>query len=272
MERKVVIVTGGTSGIGLATCKHLQKQGCIVYGTSRTATDGEVVNEITLVNLSLDDKPSIHRAVSFVLNREKRIDVLVNNAGYGMAGSIEDCTNEEIKEVFQANIFGLLECCRAVIPQMRKQKSGQIINISSIGGEFGLPYRGIYSASKSAVDRLSETLRMELLPWNIKVSFVQPGDFNTSINANRKLAAKSLKPESPYYKVFKKEYEHISKEVSKGQDPIVVAKVIWKIIQSPRPKLRYPVATFELWLAMILNRIIPWYFFQKILINRYPVE
>jgi len=271
MQRKVVLVTGCTSGIGLAIGRFLQEKGCIVYGTSRTR-ENENLHGIQILKLILEDSGSIHRAVNQVVEKEGRIDVLVNNAGYGMAGSLEDTSVEELNKVFHGNVFGLIECCQAAIPHMRKAMSGKIISISSIAGEFGMPFRGVYSASKSSVDRLSETLRMELRPWNIHVSIIQPGDFKTNINANRIVAARGLKEDSAYYEVFKKEYELISNDVSKAKDPVLVAKAAWKIIRSKKPKMRYPVATFWQRASISINRILPTHLFQKLLTSRYPVE
>jgi len=272
MERKIILVTGGSSGIGLATCRYLQHKGCTVYGTSRKTRNGELMHGIPMIQLVVEDSNSIYNAVEWLIAKEGRIDVLVNNAGSGSAGAVEDTTTEEIQKLFNTNVFGQLECCRAVIPHMRKQNKGQIINMSSIGGEFGLPYRGVYSASKSAIDRFSETLRMELMRWNIAVSIVQPGDYKTNINNNRIIAQRSLEKDSPYYKSFSKNYRSISNDISKGHDPIDVAKVVWKIINSKRPLMRYPSATFIQRLSLTLKRILPTHIFQKLLMMRYPVE
>lgn len=272
MERKVVLVTGGSSGIGLATCRYLQQKGCKVYGTSRKARHGELMHGIPMLGLFLDDASSIRAAFDWLIQKEGRIDVLVNNAGTGIAGAIEDTATEEITAIFQTNVFGQLECCRAAIPQMRKQNKGCIINISSIGGEFGLPYRGVYSASKSAIDRFSETLRMELAQWNITVSIVQPGDYKTNINNNRIIAKASLREDSPYYDGFIKNYKGISDDISSGHPPVDVAKVVWRIIDSKKPYMRYPSATFLQRFSLSLNRVLPSHIFQKLLVKRFPVK
>ncbi|MFN2429477.1 MAG: SDR family oxidoreductase [Cryomorphaceae bacterium] len=272
MEGKVVLVTGGSSGIGLSICKYLLTKGCKVFGTSRKVKNGDIQNDITMVRMDVSDRESIKNAVDYVVQSTNRLDVLVNNAGLGMAGSIEDSSTEEIEEIFKTNVFGLLDCCRAVIPQMRKQHSGQIINISSIAGEFGLPFRGVYSASKSAVDRFSETLRMELAQWNIHVSIMQPGDFKTNINQTRRVAAKGLSDESQYREVFRKEYKVISEDVTKAKDPILVAQRVWKVISEKNPKMRYPVATPLQRFALSVNRVLPTHLFQKMLNWIYPVK
>ena len=225
-----------------------------------------------MLNLDLSDSTTITKAFDYLIEKEGTIDVLVNNAGMGMAGAVEDATTEEITKLFQINVFGLLECCRNAIPYMRDQKRGWIINISSIAGEFGLPFRGVYSASKSAVDRFSETLRMELMPWNIGVSIIQPGDFNTNINNNRIVAAKGLTKDSPYFSVFQKLYRHISEDVVRGKNPEIVGRVVWKIINQSKPKMRYPCATITQRASLSVNRVLPSHLFQKILVKLYPVE
>lgn len=272
MERKVVLVTGGSSGIGLATCRYLQQKGCTVYGTSRKARNGELMHGIPMLQLFTENSQSISDAVHWLIEKEGRIDVLINNAGTGIAGALEDTSLEEMESIFRTNVFGQLECCKAVIPHMRSQNKGQIINISSIGGEFGLPYRGVYSASKSAIDRFSETLRMELKQWNISVSIVQPGDYKTNINNNRIIAKRSLDKDSPYYAGFTKHYKGISDDISNGHDPVGVAKVIWKIVDSRYPLMRYPAATFWQRFSLSLNRVLPSHLFQTLLVKRFPVE
>jgi NAD(P)-dependent dehydrogenase (short-subunit alcohol dehydrogenase family) len=272
MAKRVVFVTGGSSGIGLATCSLLNQHGLTVYGSSRKANNGDTLNGISMVKLDVTNLESVHEAIKYIISKEGRIDVLVNNAGLGMAGSVEDASTDEILKIFHTNVFGAMECCRAVIPHMRRQGGGYIVNISSIAGEFGLPFRGIYSASKGALDRFSETMRMELKPSNIKVSIVQPGDVRTNINANRVVAARSLTPESPYKVPFEKMYAEISREVASAQDPARVATIILKIINRRNPRMRYPAATLVQRLSISLNRILPKHIFQSMLLKRYPVE
>jgi NAD(P)-dependent dehydrogenase (short-subunit alcohol dehydrogenase family) len=272
MPAMVVLVTGGSTGIGLATCNFLKNKGCKVYGTSRKAKNGAERNGIPMLYLDLNNSQSIKEAVGYVIEKEGRIDVLVNNAGTGVAGPIEDMSTQEVNDAFKTNVFGQLDCCRQVIPYMREQNTGKIINISSIAGEFGLPFRGVYSATKSAIDRFSETLRMELSPWNIHVSIVQPGDFKTNINNNRQVAQKSLSNGSAYKDVFTREHKRISDHVSTAKDPVFVARAVWKIVRTKAPKMRYPAATFWQRFSLSLNRVLPSHLFQKILVDRYPVK
>lgn len=272
MNRTVVLVTGGSSGIGLSICKHLTQQGFTVYGTSRKVANGDRPHGFEMVKMEITDRDSIQSAVDYILSKEDSIDVLVNNAGTGMAGAVEDATTEEIEAIFRLIVFAALDVSRAVIPSMRQKGGGKIINISSVGGEFGLPFRGIYSAAKSALDRFSETLRMELSPWNIYVSTIQPGDIRTNINNTRVTAAKSHSENSPYHKTFSKLYRQISEEVANSKDPIIVAKIVERIIKSKSPKMRYPAASFVQRLSISLNRVLPTEVFQKMLQWRYPVK
>jgi NAD(P)-dependent dehydrogenase (short-subunit alcohol dehydrogenase family) len=225
-----------------------------------------------MVRLELTDRDSIREAIAYVIDKAGTVDVLINNAGTGMVGAVEDATTEEITDIFRMITFAHLDVCREVIPIMRKKKSGKIINISSIAGEFGLPFRGVYSAAKSALDRFSETLRMELSPWNIYVSTIQPGDFKTNINQNRKTAAKGHTAESPYHDIFMRSHKRISEEVAHANDPIIVARIVERIIKTKRPKMRYPAATFVQRLSISLNRILPTEIFQRMLLGRYPVK
>lgn len=224
------------------------------------------------MQLDLEDYASIQSAIGHLISKEGRIDALINNAGVGIAGAIEDCSPEDVEKVFRTNVFGVMECCRAAIPSMRAQGGGWIVNISSIAGEFGLPFRGVYCASKSALDLFSETLRMELKPANIRVSIVQPGDVRTNINSNRLLGARSTSEDSPHYHHFKKIYNEISDDVATAKDPEMVARIIWKILQLDKPRMRYPAASFIQRLSLSLNRVLPKHIFQGMLMRKYPVE
>jgi NAD(P)-dependent dehydrogenase (short-subunit alcohol dehydrogenase family) len=222
--------------------------------------------------MDVTQRESVRNAVAYVIGREGRIDALVNNAGLGFAGAVEDATTEEIENLFRTNVLGALDCCREVIPHMRKQGGGHIVNISSIAGEFGLPFRGVYSASKGALDLFSETMRMELKPSRIWVSIVQPGDVRTGINSNRKVAAASLQESSPYYAAFQRAYAHISQEVATAKKPELVARIVLRILRTEQPRMRYPAATWVQRLSISLNRILPKHLFQAMLMRKYPVE
>ena len=187
--KKVAFITGGTSGIGKAICTYLTIKGVQVYGTGRLAVNGEITKEgYTLVQCDVTNTESVNEAIQYIIKKENKIDLVVNNAGIGMAGSVEDSEIEEIRNIFNTNVAGTLRVCKAVLPSMRSQKAGLIINISSVGGLMGLPYRGVYSSSKSSVELLSEAMSMEVMKFGIKVVLIEPGDFKTSINLNRKVS------------------------------------------------------------------------------------
>ncbi len=181
---KIIFITGVSSGIGKKCAEYLSGLGHKVYGTCRQQIGGVV--PYTILQMDVIDKASVQQAVQKVLENEKKIDVLINNAGIGIGGSIEEYSDEEIKKQFDTNFFGTLNLCRTVIPSMRNNGGGMIINISSLGGLMGLPFQGIYSATKYAIEGLSEALRMEVKSAGIKVVLVNPGDFKTNFTDNRK--------------------------------------------------------------------------------------
>src|SRR6478736_1316416 len=181
---KVVLITGGSSGIGKSIGNFLHQKGFTVYGTSRNPE--KVTGSVfPLVALDVRNSESIKSAVAEVIGLSGRIDVLINNAGVGITGPLEEIPASEIKNNFETNLFGPIEMMKAVLPQMRSQKSGLIINVTSIAGYMGLPYRGVYSASKGALELITEALRMEVKSFGINITNVAPGDFATNIAAGR---------------------------------------------------------------------------------------
>ena len=175
---KVVLVTGGSSGIGKSICEILIQHGFIVYGTSRNP-DNYSSSLVPLLSLDVTKKETIESCIAELVEKEGKIDVLINNAGVGITGPIEEIPEEEIKRNFETNFFGPINVIKSVLPQMRDQNNGLIINITSIAGYMGLPYRGIYSASKGALEILTEAFRMELKDFNIHMTNLAPGDFAT---------------------------------------------------------------------------------------------
>ena len=181
---KVVLITGGSSGIGKSIGEYLTSKGYEVFGTSRTP-ERYTDSKFKLVALDVADKASIEKAIQSVVETSGMIDVLINNAGAGITGPIEEIPDEEIKRNFETNLFGPINVIKSVLPQMRVQNSGLIINVTSIAGYMGLPYRGIYCASKGALELITETFRMELKDFNIHMTNLAPGDFATNIAAGR---------------------------------------------------------------------------------------
>jgi len=267
---KIVFITGASSGIGEAIATRLSDKGFIVYGTSRKKQNN-VDYKFHFLQLDVRDEQSIERAISYVIEKEGRIDILINNAGLGMIGALEDTTIEESKSIFDTNVFGLHAMCKAVIPYMRKVNNGLIINTSSIAGKVGLPYRGIYNATKHAIEGYSEALSMELRPFNIKVIILEPGDYRTNINTNRKISKESLNPSSPYYHSFNRTLDQVFNEVNTAWSPEKIAKDVERIIKYKYPRLRFTSAPLKQKLSILLHKILPARLFEYMISKFYNV-
>jgi NAD(P)-dependent dehydrogenase (short-subunit alcohol dehydrogenase family) len=266
VDKKVVLITGASSGIGKNIAQTLSSAGHIVYGSSRKTVNGTSESNFTLVRLDVNEESSITEAVNFILSKHGRLDVLVNNAGLGILGPIESVSDAEAREIFDTNFFGLLNVCRVVTPILREQKKGHIINVSSIAAEMGLPFRGIYSASKAAVDRISEALNMEMLEHGVQVSIVQPGDYNTGINDNRKVAAKIP---DPYRIEFDATRDIVVHEVSHAPAPDAIGKAVLSLITDSKAPIRRRVAPFLARYSPQIKFILPWSVFRRLILNRY---
>lgn len=265
---KVVLITGGSSGIGKSTGEFLHEKGFKVYGTSRNP---EQINnsKFELLKLDVRESESIKNAIKTIIEKSGRIDVVINNAGVGITGPIEEIPSEEIKNNFETNLFGPIEVIKAVLPQMRVQKSGLIINITSIAGYMGLPYRGIYSASKGALEILTEALRMEVKSFGIEITNIAPGDFATNIAAGRYHAPliKGSAYETPYGNTLKTMNDH----VDSGSNPLEMAEIVYKIINTKNPKIHYKIGAFMQKFSIVLKRILPDKMYEKMLMNHYKL-
>lgn len=267
-ESNVVLVTGASSGFGKETAQYLSKKGFRVYGSSRKCFNGEKAGDFTMVNMDVTNEESVRDAVNYILDREGKIDVLYNNAGMGISGSIEDTTLEEAKLIFETNFFGMMRVTRAVLPNMRKMGQGYIINTSSIGGIIGLPFQGLYSASKFAVEGFTEALSKEVKGFGIKVCMIEPGDFKTGFTANRRYVKNSAEG-SAYREAFLKNMKFIENEENNGCEPIEMAKIIYKIINTKNPKLRYKIGFKSQKLAASLKKFLPERLYEDIVIRFY---
>ncbi|WP_339839631.1 SDR family oxidoreductase [uncultured Flavobacterium sp.] len=266
--QKVVFITGASSGIGKAIGEFLHHKDFIVYGTSRNPS--KVENSIfPLVALDVRDVNSIQAAIAEVLAITNRIDVVINNAGVGITGPLEEIPLEEIKNNFETNLFGPVEVMKAVLPQMRTQKQGLIINITSIAGYMGLPYRSVYSSSKGALELITEALRMEVKSFGIHITNVAPGDFATNIAAGR-YHAPVLK-DSAYETTYGNTLREMDSHVDSGSNPNQMAEVIHKIINTPNPKIHYKVGAFLQKFSIVLKRILPDLVYEKMLMNHYKL-
>jgi len=268
--KKVVLITGATSGIGKAAAVFLASKGWQVFGTFRNKIP-EGKFDFTFVKLDVRDEQSIRIAVDSIIKKTGRIDVLINNAGLGTLGALEDTTVEESREVFETNVFGVHAMCNAVLPVMRSQKSGTILNISSIAGQVAIPFRGIYNSTKFAVEGFSEALSMEVKPFGIKVIIVRPGDYKTNIHSNRKIAKNALDKSSVYYDSFDRANFLIKKEINTAWTPDKIAKDIERILHRKHPKLHYTSAPFIQKLSITLHWILPSRFFERMVSRFYKV-
>lgn len=265
---KVVLITGGSSGIGKAIGEFLLDKGFSVYGTSRNP-DRVPLSRFPLVALEVRDADSIKRAVAEVIEKAGRIDVLINNAGVGITGPIEEIPTDEIRGNFETNLFGPIEVIKAVLPGMRSQKSGLIINITSIAGYMGLPYRGIYSASKGALELITEALRMEVKPFGINITNIAPGDFATNIASGRYHAP--LNNDSPYFKPYGNTLKMMDSHVDTGSDPSEMAQAVFIIINEKNPAIHYKVGAFMQKFSIILKRVLPDKVYEKMLMKHYKL-
>lgn len=265
---KVVLITGGSSGIGKSIGEFLQKKGFTVYGTSRNPE--KVLNSVfPLVALDVRNVASIKTAVAKIIAVTGRLDVVINNAGVGITGPLEEIPMEEIKNNFETNFFGPIEVMKAVLPQMREQKSGLIINITSIAGYMGLPYRSVYSASKGALELITEALRMEVKSFGIHITNVAPGDFATNIAAGRYHAP--VISGSAYEKVYGETLSTMNEHVDAGSNPNEMAEAIYKIMQAKKPNVHYKVGAFMQKFSIVLKRVLPDTVYEKMLMNHYKL-
>lgn len=266
--KKVVFITGASSGIGKSIGEFLHHKDFVVYGTSRNP-DAITQSIFPVLKLDVRNAQSIQECVALILKKEGQIDVLINNAGVGITGPIEEIPSQEIRNNFETNLFGPIEAMKAVLPQMRLQKSGLIINITSIAGYMGLPYRGIYSASKGALELITEALRMEVKAFGIQITNVAPGDFATNIAAGRYHAPvlKGSAYELPYGNTLKEMDGH----VDSGSNPNEMAEAIYRIINTKQPKIHYKVGVFMQKFSIVLKRVLPDTFYEKMLMNHYKL-
>ena len=265
---KVVLITGGSSGIGKSIGEFLHYKGFVVYGTSRNPE--RILNSVfPLIALDVRNTESIHSAVAKVIAISGRLDVVINNAGVGITGPLEEIPMEEIKNNFETNFFGPIEVMKAVLPQMREQQSGLIINITSIAGYMGLPYRSIYSASKGALELITEALRMEVKSFGVQITNIAPGDFATNIASGRFHAPviKGSAYELPYGNNLKTMDEH----VDSGSNPDEMAEAVFAVIVNPSPKIHYKVGAFMQKFSIVLKRMLPDKVYEKMLMNHYKL-
>ena len=238
---QVVLITGCSTGIGRDLTQQLTQAGYAVVATARKVEDLDGLPAALRLPLDITRPESIHEAVDCVRRRLGRIDVLVNNAGYAIRGAVEEVPIEQAQQVFDANVFGVMRMIQAVVPHMRQQKTGRVINISSVVGKLVTPANGIYSATKFALEALSDALRLELSPFGIQVVVVEPGSIKTRFHATVEAKAQEIftNPASPYQRLYER-YETVTAGMRKQEPgPEAVSQVVQRAIEASRPKARY---------------------------------
>jgi NAD(P)-dependent dehydrogenase (short-subunit alcohol dehydrogenase family) len=274
----VAVVTGSSTGNGFETSLMLAKNGFFTYATMRNLDKSKNLANITknanlpleVLQLDVTDDKSVADAIDVIGNRHRTIDVLVNNAGYEQHGAVEDLSMEEIKAQFETNFFGPVRVMKAVLPMMRRQRSGTIVNVSSIGGIIGVPLNSAYVGSKFAIEGFSESMKYELENFGIRIILIEPGAVKTNYLENSKQALKAMDPDSPYVEFSKKVSEGVRERFNEGRSssPKQVAEVILSAIKSEKPDTRYLIGNdaiaikerrrnssdseFELWLKKSL--------------------
>lgn len=245
---QVILVSGASSGLGLATASYLAEMGCTVYAGARSYRDqSDIIKSagsggvLRKVYLDVSDEGSILELVGNIVRKEGRIDVLINCAAVILYGAVEDLSIEEYRQVYDTNLLGTIRMCQQVLPHMRGQGRGLIINFSSGGGIIGIPFQSAYCSSKFAIEGFSEVLRWEVKNRGIDVVVLEPGDCKSGSQNYRRRATKAVAPQSAYAEDFKTVIEKIDHDEANGADPIAAARRVYRIIMSRRPKIRYNV-------------------------------
>lgn len=266
---QVALITGGTSGLGLAMSKALANTGkYLVYATGRKIPETNFDN-ITFDIADVTDELALQQLVDKIVRKHQRIDLLVNSAGIGIAAALEEIPTEKVQEAFDVNYFGTLRMIKAVVPIMRENKSGKIVNISSIGGLTSLPFQGVYSSTKFALEGMTEALSIELKPFGIDVCMIEPGDYDTNVSTNRLV----VKPGngSPYTERLNGFFDRLNNNVSNGLPPEKLGKLIVKIAKSKRPRLRYRSGRLFEEITPTVQRMLPDRLWENILEGFYKI-
>jgi NAD(P)-dependent dehydrogenase (short-subunit alcohol dehydrogenase family) len=262
----VVVVTGASSGIGRATAAELERRGHRVYGASRSPTAGSSLG----VRMDVDDDASVEAAIREVVDREGRLDAVVNAAGFGIAGAIEDTRIDEARAQFETNFFGVLRVCRAALPVMRGQGQGTIANVSSIAGRVSLPFQGFYAASKFALEGLTEALRMEVRPFGVRVVLVEPGDFATGFTDRRRTVAGAAS--GPYRERFARALAAIERDERSAATPEAVGRLVADVVFHRAPRLRYTVGPSLQRATPALKAVLPGGVFERLIAGHYAAR
>ncbi|HDR4729030.1 TPA: SDR family oxidoreductase [Bacillus cereus] len=278
MNKKIAVITGASSGFGLLTTLELAKKDYFVIATMRNlekqvnllsqATQFNLLQNIKIQQLDVTDQNSIHNFQLFLKNIN-RVDLLINNAGYANGGFVEEIPVEEYRKQFETNLFGAISITQLVLPYMREQKSGKIINISSISGQVGFPGLSPYVSSKYALEGWSESLRLEVQPFGIDVALIEPGSYNTNIwEVGKQLATNQSDTSSPYKEYIGKIQKHINSGSDTFGNPIDVANKIVEIAESKRTNLRYPIGKGVKFM-ILAKKILPWRLWEYLVLRSF---
>ena len=265
---KVALITGASSGIGKETASLLAKNGFTVYAAARRTEKMKDLEKdgIHLLSMDVSDDMSIQNGVAKILKEQGRIDILVNNAGYGSYGALEDVPMSEARYQFEINIFGMARLIQLVLPGMRAQHAGKIINVSSMGGRFGEPHGAWYHATKFAVEGLSDSLRMELLEFGIDVVVIQPGAILTEWSTIARENLEKVSGHTAYKDLTAKHIKMLATGDTNGSKPIVVAKAIVEAATAAKPKTRYAIGKYAK-LLLTLKSILSDRMFDKVMLG-----
>jgi len=271
-EGPVVLVTGGSSGIGRACVENLARTGYRVFSGSRSTPMGLLDGQDGVRGLPMDvhEAESVDRAVAELLAEAGRLDAVVNCAGFGIGGAIEDTSIEEAKRQFETNLFGTMRVCQATLPVLRKQRSGRVVNVSSIAGRIAVPFQGLYTAAKFAIEGLTEALRMEVRPFGIHVSLIEPGDFNTGFTEARERVAD--RTDGAYADRTVRAMEAAESDERNGHHPERVARLLLRILSCRRPRLRYTVGPMSQRLAAMGKPFLPPGLTEREVMKHYNVQ
>jgi NAD(P)-dependent dehydrogenase (short-subunit alcohol dehydrogenase family) len=272
--QQVVLVTGAARGIGAACARLLAQRGHRVFGTSRQAGapgSPEALGQgsLEMLRMDVDREDSVRAGVRHVLEQAGRLDVAVNNAGIGIVGSVEDTSEEEARAQFDTNLLGTWRVCRAALPAMRQQGGGLIVNIGSIGGLAGIPFQAAYSASKFGLEGLTESLRLEVRPFGIRVVIIEPGNIDTESTARSPYTATRT---SAYDEHLERARDAMVRGEAHGAKPEAVARLLERIMRTARPRVRYTVGPVPERAAVSVKRVMPSRLFERILLPAYGLR
>ncbi|MEO9964840.1 MAG: SDR family oxidoreductase [Reichenbachiella sp.] len=267
-NKRVILITGASSGIGKACYDYLLSKGHTVYGTSRQVSESDP----KMLKMDVVEPSTINVAVQHIIDREGRLEVVINNAGISVLGAAEETTAEDARRQLETNFWGAVHVINAALPCMRNQKMGYIINMSSLAGLFALPFQAFYAASKHALEGYTESLRMEVRPFGIHVSLIEPGDFKTEITNHREYSGPAALGMGDYNSRYKKVKSVVMQGERKGADVTRIAKLAHRIINQANPGLRYPIGKSMDLLAAKIKNIMPQPLFEWLIRDHYKIN